>query len=83
MMGQTGYHLAADGNGDGVVDDDDYNVWRNNFGATWTGSGSGSGAASISAPEPATGFLSIAIMGGAAWRRRRVGTAKCCAPLET
>ena len=39
-------YLAADGNGDGIVDAADYTVWRNHFG---TGAGSSSAA---SAPEP-------------------------------
>ena len=48
-VGENGY-LAADGNGDHVVDTLDYNLWRQHFGQT-----AGSGAGSFTAvPEPAT-----------------------------
>lgn len=48
--------MAADGNGDGAVDDADYDMWKSHFGEVWPGSGSGlgAGAGSISTgvPEP-------------------------------
>ena len=33
-LNSTGNGLAADGNRDGVVDEQDYVMWRENFGAT-------------------------------------------------
>jgi hypothetical protein len=42
MFGQSGAGLAADGNGDGTVNQADYDVWQSNFGDTG-GSGSTSG----------------------------------------
>ena len=38
-------YSGADGDGDGVVDQDDYGVWRAHFGLTLPGAGSGAGAA--------------------------------------
>jgi hypothetical protein len=45
--------LAADGNGNGIVDVADYAVWRDNLGA---GQGCGSAA---NVPEPSSGLLAI------------------------
>ncbi len=45
MFGQTGTDLAADGDGDGVVDQADYDLWMANFGKTGGGAGSTSGGA--------------------------------------
>ena len=41
--------LRADGNGDKIIDDDDYGVWMSHFGVTY-----GSGANLASVPEPGT-----------------------------
>ena len=49
----TGYHLAADGKGNGKVDSADYAIWRKNFGQSWSATGAGS----LSIPEPATSAL--------------------------
>lgn len=65
-------NLAADGSGNGVVDDADYTFWRTHFGQT---AGSGSGAGDLSSggvPEPATAvgaFVAITI--GLLRRQRR------------
>jgi hypothetical protein len=59
---------GADGNRNGMVDPDDYNVWRMNFGRVFTGPASG--AASIAAvPEPATCGL-IAVLALGPWSRK-------------
>jgi hypothetical protein len=51
--------LAADGNGDNVVNNLDYSFWKSRFGNT-SGSGSALGGASV--PEPASLLLmSLAI----------------------
>src|SRR5690606_22919440 len=54
--------LGGNGNGNGVVDIADYNLWKGNFGKTATG-----GALALSAqavPEPATvGLLLLAVAG--------------------
>ena len=42
-------YSGADGDGDGVVDQDDYGVWRAHFGQTLPPPGAGSGASSASA----------------------------------
>ena len=47
------YFSCADGDGSGMIDAGDYNVWRANFGAT---AGSGAGLAGI-VPEPVAGWL--------------------------
>ncbi len=44
---------GADGDGDGVIDQDDNDVWRANFSATLPPSGAGSGAAALAFTEPA------------------------------
>ena len=49
-------HLAADGNHDGIVDPEDYHVWRSNFGASQAGAGQ-----SI-ARVPESGALIIAML---------------------
>ena len=44
--------LFQDGNGDGMVNDLDYAIWRSNFGNT-SGTTAGTGSlATLSAPEP-------------------------------
>jgi hypothetical protein len=60
-MGIEGYHLAADGNGDGKVDTSDFNIWQENFGETWSAEGSGASKnVLMSAPESAS--LSLAVL---------------------
>jgi hypothetical protein len=56
MLGQVGYHLAADGTGDGKVDEADYTVWKYHFGEVWTSAGSGAGGGAV-VPEPAVRTL--------------------------
>jgi hypothetical protein len=68
MLGQSGTGLVADGNGDTMITDLDYNVWKSNFGQT---AGSGS-LANVAVPEPAA--LLIAVAAGLItllWRHRR------------
>ena len=48
-------NLAADGDGDGTVDPDDYAVWRDNFGATRGGN------PVTPVPEPTT--LALVLIG--------------------
>ena len=57
-LGQTGTGLAADGNGNGAIDNGDYNVWRAHFGQTGSGS---STVANAAVPEPST--LALLIVG--------------------
>jgi hypothetical protein len=49
-LGESGSGLAADGNGNSMIDSGDYVVWKANFG-NHAGSGAGATAA---VPEPAT-----------------------------
>ena len=57
-IGTSGIELysGADGDGDGTIDQDDFNVWKAHFGQTLPGAGSGTGAATESveplAPQP-------------------------------
>jgi hypothetical protein len=56
MLGQAvARYSGADGDGDGLVDNDDYAVWTAHFGQT-AGSGSG-GNANAAIPEPASLWL--------------------------
>jgi hypothetical protein len=57
MFRQTGVGLAADGNGNVIIDAGDFNVGKTNFGHT-AGSGSGARVDAI-VPEPATVALLI------------------------
>jgi hypothetical protein len=53
---------GADGDGDGMVDDDDYNVWKTHFGQV-----AGSGSAlrqSTAVPEPGTAVLTLCAIVG-------------------
>jgi hypothetical protein len=53
-------NLAADGDGNGVVDAGDYVIYRKKFGAT---SGSGAGdLGETSVPEPSSGLLILSVM---------------------
>lgn len=54
-LGQTGFNLPADGDGDNTITQNDYNIWRSNFGNHF---GSGAVAsATATVPEPATFLL--------------------------
>jgi hypothetical protein len=48
---------GADGDGDGMIDDDDYDVWKAHFGQV-AGSGSAAGQ-STAVPEPATALFAF------------------------
>lgn len=50
--------LAADGSGNGMVDQSDFTVWRQHFGATV----GASGRSVASVPEPASGWLFLAVV---------------------
>ena len=54
-LGQMGTGLAADGNGNGEIDDGDYGVWRANFGSVAAGVASSTNLARV--PEPGTLFM--------------------------
>jgi hypothetical protein len=61
-MGQSGPNLAADGNGNTVVDAGDLDVWRAHFGMNVTAAGTGAAV-----PEPDAAVLVVvgaAILGG-------------------
>jgi hypothetical protein len=49
-------YTGADGDGDGMVDDEDYNVWRTNFGMTADDADLDIGGA---VPEPASATLVV------------------------
>ena len=66
-FGHTGAGLAADGDNNGLIDADDYEVWKSNFGYH-----SGSDASANSAvPEPATLVMMIVGAAGFCLKRRR------------
>jgi T5SS/PEP-CTERM-associated repeat protein len=68
-LGQTGFNLAADGNGDRKIDAADFDLWRAHFGETF-GSGATADAPSGNVPEPASAtFLLIAAVSLAVNRR--------------
>jgi hypothetical protein len=81
MYSETGYHVAADGNGDGEVDDDDFTIWQNNFGVVWSASGSGqaAGGGTIEVPESSTCFLAALgwIAAASRFRGKRFEDAPC------
>ncbi|MCA9185257.1 MAG: PEP-CTERM sorting domain-containing protein, partial [Planctomycetales bacterium] len=65
-FGQSGQDLAADGNGNGVIDAADYTIWKDNFGNSL------GAAATAAVPEPASGILGMLL--AVAWcavRKRR------------
>jgi hypothetical protein len=51
-------YTLADGNGDGFVDDDDYDIYVENFGETFPGAGGGAEALQASADEPLSSEVS-------------------------
>ena len=51
--------LAADGNGNHIIDAADYTVWRDNLGATLFGAGSGANA-TATVPEPTSLWMLLA-----------------------
>jgi hypothetical protein len=63
--GQTGAGLAADGNGDQVISQLDYEFWKARFGAVSPGIGTGSGTfAERAVPEPtAMAIALVAVIG--------------------
>jgi uncharacterized protein YegL len=62
-------YAGADGNGSGIIDAGDYDVWRAHFGQI---AGSGSGASTdATVPEPATLVMLMLAAVGACLRRRR------------
>lgn len=76
--GNTGAGLAADGDGNEVIDDNDYSYWRSRFGA-----GSGTGVAlgeSAMVPEPRLQLwllLSLVGLGVFQYRRRAERSRNC------
>ena len=60
---RTGQQVArgtgADGNGDGNIDNADYQLWQSNFGRTLTGAAAGSGVYAV--PEPSAGSLFVLV----------------------
>ena len=72
-MGQSGSSLAADGNGNYVVDTMDYSVWASRFGQSSGAGAAGLGSEFLSSavPEPAGFVLTlIAAIMGCSLRRR-------------
>ncbi len=67
-LGQMGMDLAADGDHDHQIDDDDYDIWKSHFGNL---AGSGANAHSLtSVPEPESLILWLCVATGACLRRR-------------
>jgi hypothetical protein len=58
---------GADGDGDGIVDSNDYDIWRSNFG---TGGAAGA-TVPAQVPEPATCSLFAAVIGYVSLERLR------------
>ena len=69
-LGQTGFGLAADGNGNNRIDAGDYDVWRAHFGKPTPGAGSSS-LSDTAVPEPAALVLLMFAAAGWCLRRRR------------
>jgi hypothetical protein len=65
-------YSGADGSGNGIVDQTDYDIWRAHF-----GSPGGSGATSAAIPEPAPMSLVLMAIGCAAGCRAAVCQARC------
>jgi hypothetical protein len=52
---------GADGNGDGTIDNDDFDIWRGTFGDT-SRSGAGAANSDIAVPEPESAFLLLVLV---------------------
>jgi hypothetical protein len=52
--------LAADGSGNLVVDEDDYNAWQVNFAAVFDESSAAATVAATAVPEPSSSFIAFA-----------------------
>jgi hypothetical protein len=65
--------LAADGDGNGLIDAADYDLWRANFGRTAANASGATGSASASpaVPEPASAMLLFVASAIVAMRRVR------------
>jgi hypothetical protein len=63
-LGQFGGGLAADGNGNGQIDEADYGVWKSNYGTSLGGSGGIAAPAVTGVPEPSGGALLLMAIGG-------------------
>jgi hypothetical protein len=57
---ETGYQLAADGNGNGQIDAGDYDIWRTCFGARASGTSLGF-VAQHELPEPSRQLILFAV----------------------
>src|SRR3990172_10256616 len=76
-MGAWGGRLPADGNGDGMITQLDYDEWKANFGAVSPGIGSGSiFSQSANVPEPTSTALGLLALASFAWRVRSVRFAR-------
>ena len=68
---QAGNHwqafAGADGNGDGVVNAADYNVWRSNFGKVLDDFGNNAATANVNASIPITKHGTIEVAGDVDW----------------
>jgi hypothetical protein len=69
FLDASGQVVSADGNGDKVVDADDYGVWRSHFGDLLGGSGGASTGPAV--PEPSGIAVACLTAIGALVRRRR------------
>jgi hypothetical protein len=70
-MSLSGNQLAADADGDGTVDLDDYNVWRSRFGTTVSAGSGGSFGEEAPVPEPVADAAALTALAIAAlWHKR-------------
>ncbi|MEM6798765.1 MAG: PEP-CTERM sorting domain-containing protein, partial [Planctomycetota bacterium] len=77
VYGSTEF-LAADGNGNGIVDGGDYAVWRNNYELVAAAS-----SFAAAAPEPSAFALVVTAVGGLAGRRRAVSRSSAESPTRS